>query len=152
MMSLRGTSICILAVSLMVGCGSSSSNDASKARIKAMAGGNLKDVVPVSGTVLVDGKPASGVLMQLYSGEGDKPLTKVTAGEDGKYCWTTYTACDGLEPGKYKLTFKHLKRPKKENSEDLFEGRYSDPSNTKYEFTVEAGKPQKDVNYDLSVK
>ena len=152
MMSRHRTSICILAVLLIAGCGSDK-QDASKDRLKAMAGGELKDVVPVSGKVLVDGQPVSGVLLQLWSSNNsEKPLKKLVAGADGKYCWSTYTTCDGLEPGAYKLTFKHLKNPKKEKSEDLFQGRYSDVSKTEHELTVETGKPQKGVDYQLTSK
>ena len=152
MMSLRGTSLCIFAVLLICGCGSPSS-DASKARIKAMAGGELKNVVPVSGKVLVDGQPVSGVLLQLWSSNSsEKPRKNLIAGADGKYCWSTYTVCDGLEPGTYKLTFKQLKDPEKEKSDDLFKGRYSNVSETKYELIVEAGKPQVNVDYDLNAK
>ena len=153
-MSLQGasTSICLLTVLLIVGCGSDK-GDATKARLKAMAGGELKVVVPVSGTVLVDGQPVTGVLLQLWSSNtSEKPRKSVVAGADGKYCWSTYTPCDGLEPGAYKLTFKHLKDPKKEKSEDLFKGRYSDVSNSKYELTVEAGMSQQDVDYELNSK
>jgi hypothetical protein len=136
---------------LIVGCGSDQA--ATKARVKAMAGGQLKDVVPVSGKVLVDGQPVSGVLLQVWSSNNsDIPFKKVVAGADGKYCWSTYGACDGLEPGQYKLTFKQLKQPKKEKSDDLFQGRFSDLSKTKYELTVEAGKPQVNIDYDLITK
>ena len=152
MMRLHGTStcICILAVLLTVGCGS---NGVTKDRLKAKAGGQLKSVVPVSGKVLVDAQPVSGVLLQLYStSNSEKPLKSAIAGDDGKYCWSTYTACDGLEPGGYKVTFKHLKNPTKEKSEDLFKGRYSDVSKSQYELVVEAGKPQEKVDYDLNSK
>jgi len=152
MMSLRRTSFCIFTVLLIVGCGSSSS-DASKARIKAMAGGELKNVVPVSGKVLVDGQSVSGVLLQLWSSNSsEKPRKNLIAGADGKYCWSTYNVCDGLEPGAYKLTFKHLKDPEKEKERGFVPGRYGDASNSKYELTVEAGNPQVNVDYDLNTK
>jgi hypothetical protein len=128
-----------------------------------MAGGQLKDVVPVSGKVTVDGQPVSDVLLELWSSNSNvKPVKSVTAGADGKYCWTTYINCDGIEPGPYKVTFKQLKpvttekktfkNQNKQKSEDLFGGRYSDVSKSKFELTVEAGKPQKNVDYQLDSK
>ena len=153
-MSFHSTSanICFLTVLLLAGCGSDK-GDATKDRLKAMSGGELKNVFPVSGKVLVNGEPVEGVMLELWSDvKSGKPLRKVVAGKDGKYCWSRYTRCDGLEPGAYKLTFKQLKNPKKENSEDLFKGRLSNVNKSKHELTVEAGKPQENVDYDLSTK
>ena len=78
------TSVILLTVLLIAGCGSDKA-DASKARLQAMAGGQLKDVVPVSGKVLVDGEPASGVLLRLWSKESDSPRKSALSGANGKY-------------------------------------------------------------------
>jgi len=147
----RSLAVCLLA--LIVGCGSRSA-DSSKARLEKLAGGPLKEVVPASGKVLVDGSPQTGVNIFLYAMTGEKPITEVTTGVEGKYCWTSYIKCDGLIPGEYRLTFTHTakKRRNSGKAEDLLKGRYSDPAKSEYKLTVEKGKPQSDVNYELTTK
>jgi 5-hydroxyisourate hydrolase-like protein (transthyretin family) len=118
-----------------------------------MAGGKLKDVVPVSGKVLVDGAPASGVNIYLYPSTGGKAVAECRTDADGTYCWTTHTECDGIEPGKYRLGFRYIpKQRKNEKGDDLFAGRYSDPMAVEFLLTVEEDAPQADVNYDLTTK
>lgn len=132
----------------IVGCGSGS-NLPSEADLKKLAGGKLKVVVPVSGKVTLDGSPAEDVTMYLNpgAGTGNTPPKVVRTGPAGDYCWATYRPCDGVEPGQYKLTFKKLR---KRSDEDLLKGRYADPQKSEYTLTVEEGKPQKDVNFELS--
>jgi hypothetical protein len=142
----------ILPVLFFAGCGSSA-DDMSEARLTQLAGGELKNVVPVSGKVLVDGVPQRGVNLYLYAGTGGTVLAECRTNPDGTYCWSTHTACDGIEPGKYRLAFKYVpkqKTPGKGN--DLFEGRYSDPMKIEYLLTVEEGAPQDNVNYELTTK
>jgi hypothetical protein len=121
-----------------------------------MAGGTLKDVVPVSGKVLVDGEPKEGVNLYLYAGTGGSAIAECRTKSDGTYCWSTYTPCDGLEAGSYRLAFKYVPKQRRndrdEEAMDLFQGRYSDPTKVEYLLTVEEDAPQTGVDYDLKTK
>jgi hypothetical protein len=145
----------VLAVSLIAGCGPGA-DDVSPERLAQMAGGSLKDVVPVSGKVLVDGEPKGGVNIYLYASTGGKVIAECRTKADGTYCWVTHTACDGLEAGSYRLAFKYVPKPRRnertEEADDLFQGRYSDPMKVEYLLTVEEDSPQTDVDYDLKTK
>src|SRR5579872_2991548 len=105
----------------------------SEERLAKMAGGKLKDVVSVSGKVLVDGNPQAGVNLFLYPDNGGKVLAQCRTDSDGTYCWTTHTECDGLEPGKYRLAFEYVpKQRRNDKGTDEFGGRYSDPMKVEY--------------------
>lgn len=146
-------SACLLGLLSFSGC-ADDKTDVTKERLKSMAGGQLKDVVPVKGVVNVDGSPAAGVNLLLYrSGDTARLVMECRTGEDDKYCWSTHVNCDGLEPGVYLLGFTHIPKPKRNDTGvDLFKGRYKDPSKNKIELKVEAGVPQEAVNYDLVTK
>ena len=148
----RRSTFFLVAVLLIVGCGSGA-EDMSEARLAKMAGGKLKDVVPVSGTVRVDGVPQGGVNLYLYASTPGKAITECRTGPDGTYCWTTHTECDGLECGKFRLGFKFVPKQKSNDKGiDLFDGRYSDPMKVEYLLTVEDESPQTDVDYELNAK
>jgi len=65
-----------------------------------------EELVPVTGTVLVDGKPAAGAAVVLHpidgSGNGTHPLGQVDAA--GHFQLTTVRSGDGAAPGPYKVT------------------------------------------------
>lgn len=141
--------ICLLAVTLFPGCGNKK-DDTSAERLKSMAGGTLKAVVPVSGTILVDGAPTAGVNLYLYKEEGGAPLKECRTDEDGKYCWSTHLQCDGLEPGTYRLGFAHIPILRKNGTgDDLFKGKHNNPTKSEFKLVVEEGNPQEDVEYEL---
>src|SRR6187549_3927495 len=100
-MTCRGSRVVALAVLLIAGCGTGK-GDVSKERLEQMAGGTLKEVVPVSGKVLVDGEPKGGVNLYLHPDAGGESITTCRTKEDGTYCWSTNMACDGIAPGKYR--------------------------------------------------
>ncbi len=128
----------------------------SKERLEKMSGGALKEVVPVSGKVLVDGEAKGGVNIYLYPAAGGKMITECRTNADGTYCWATYGQCDGIEAGSYKLAFRLVPRQKRndrnETSDDVFKNKYSDPTKVDFPLTVAKGAPQKDVNYELTAK
>lgn len=144
-----------LVVSFSLGCGDAK-KDVSKERLEKMAGGALKNVVPVSGTVRVDGEPKAGVNLYLHPDTGGEAITTCRTKEDGTYCWSTYTTCDGLPAGKYRLAFRLVPQMKRndrnEASDDLFKGKFANPGKIEYLLTVEDGSPQTDANYELSTK
>ena len=117
------------AMLLLVGCGND--RDVSKEQLAKMAGvDELKETVPVSGTVTIDGVPAAGVNIYAYTEAGGvKPAVQARTLADGTYCWTKYAPCDGMVPGEYRLAFKHTPKEGKgkDEGEDLFEGKYRNP-------------------------
>ncbi len=140
----------ILSFQVTLGCGSGEikRTDADLAKI---AGGALKDVVPVSGSVEVDGEPASGVNIYLYPEGSANYILFARTDTNGNYCWATYRSCDGIEPGKYVLTFKHMpKMTPKGKGDDLLKGRFADPKKSTFKLAVEKGVPQEGVLYELT--
>ena len=145
---------CLLGLVSFSGCMNDKKKDVSKERLQSMAGGELKEVVSMGGVVNIDGSPAAGVNLFLYRGGNTvSPIKECRTDEDGKYCWSTYLTCDGVEPGKYLLGFTHVPNPKKNGTGvDLLKGKYQDPSKNTIELKVEEGTPDDDVNYDLVTK
>jgi hypothetical protein len=123
----------------------------SKERLEAMAGGQLKDVVPIKGSVTVDGEPAEGVNLYLFREKDPiNPVMECRTDENGDYCWSSYLNCDGVAPGKYLVGFAHILNPKKNDSGvDLLKGKYRNPQRNKIELVVEEGVEQEDVVYEL---
>ena len=145
-------SACLLGL-VTSGC-SDAKEDLSEERLKAMAGGELKEVVPVKGIVTVDGSPAEGVNLYLYrEGEFGSVLRECRTDLEGKYCWSTNLNCDGLEPGNYLVAFTYIPKPKRNDSGvDLFKKKYQNPKKNDFKLTVALGAPQEAVNYDLKSK
>jgi len=142
-----------LSLMLFVGCGSS--RDVSDEAIESMIGEKLKETIPVSGVVLIDGAPSAKVNMLAYTKEsGMKAVAEITTEPDGTYCWTTYRSCDGLPAGSYRIAFTHVpKEGKGKNSgEDLLKGKYRNPMQNDFTLVVESGKPQVDVKYELETE
>ncbi len=143
--------LCLSALLLLAGC--SGERDTSQSALEAMAGGELKETIPVSGTVFIDGTPAANVIIFAYTEEsGVKPVAQTTTKSDGTYCWTTHQACDGIEPGKYQLAFAHVpdEGKGKKQGDDTLNNKYRNP--TKHDFALEVasgGEPQTGVDYKL---
>ncbi|HEY0980987.1 hypothetical protein [Schlesneria sp.] len=150
---IRHTAFTLLFVSLLTGCGSNK-GDMSPERLKKLSGKfALEAFVPVSGTVMIDGEPQAGVNLYLYGSPPATPLKECRTDDEGNFCWSTYTACDGLAPGNYTLGFEYVPKMKKNDSGvDLFKGKYKNPAKNEYKLTVEEGAPQTDVTYELKLK
>lgn len=119
-----------------------------------MSGGSLKNVVAVKGVVKVDGSPAAKVNLYLYrESDANSPILECQTDQEGKYCWSTYTTCDGLEAGSYLLGFTYIPKPKKNGTGvDELKGKYKLPKKNNMELVVKAGVPQENVDYDLKTK
>lgn len=145
----------LLSAVFLAGCDSTKA-DVSQERLKSMAGGDLKVVVPVSGTILVDGTPTAGVNVSLHPEKGGPKIRQSRTDEKGNYCWTTYVPCDGLEPGTYRLSFQHSKKQEKKpgSGGDTFNGKYANPMKLKNDFilTVKPSEPMTKVDYELTTK
>lgn len=149
-MVVRSKILAVFSLLLLVGCGSG--RDVSDEALESMIGDKLKETIPVSGVVTVNGTPTGKVTMLAYTKEsGMKPVADITTEEDGTYCWTTYRSCDGLPAGDYRLAFKHIPKEGKgkDRGDDAFGGKYSNPMEHDFTLTVASGSPQTDVNYDL---
>jgi len=137
------------AILLLAGCGSGS--DLTKEQLESRVGA-LKETVPVSGTVSINGSPTAGVNLYAYAkGGGMEAAAEARTEEDGTYCWATYQECDGLVPGEYQLAFSHIPKEGKgkKAGEDLLQGKYRDPTKSEFTLLVKSGEPQTEVNYEL---
>lgn len=97
----------------------------------------FKELVgPVTGTVLIDGKPVQGVFVSAKPKVADNAnYTQSTAetNAEGKFSLQTYNPGDGAPPGEYSLVFKW----RQGTNDDLFNGRYADPANSVKTFKLE---------------
>jgi hypothetical protein len=140
---------CLLCI---VGCGGSF-GPRSDEDLKKISGREVNEVVAVSGTVTIDGDGQEGIVIYLHKKGETTSIQRAFTKEGGKYCWTTYRTCDGLEEGTYTLTFKYIPNMKPNGKgEDLLKGRYADPKKSEFVLTVELGEPQMSADYELSMK
>jgi len=97
---------------------------------------------PVTGTLLVDGRPAEGAVVTLIPINGseefmhERPFSEVDA--EGKFELTTFLSGDGAPAGDYKVTVLWTKgaRP---GQADRLGARYATPDRTSLTATVESG-------------
>ncbi len=109
---------------------------------------NAKPVVPVSGLVHIDGKPApAGVQIRFHAVSQDPKnatLSMATTDAEGRFKAWTYQPDDGIPPGEFQVTFddQSQSKPHLRSSPDLFKGKYSDPKKSEFKLTVpESGGP-----------
>lgn len=98
---------------------------------------------PVSGQVLVKGKPAEGALVVLHPvspAEPNAPRPIGTTDADGKFQLTTYETGDGAPAGSYKATVRWPPKKKGpgDDGPDRLGNRYSNPETSKLTVAVEA--------------
>lgn len=120
--------------------------------------------IPVTGTVLLDGKPASEVTVTLH--RQDTPpgeLGVYTAhptgltDENGKFSLSTYEQGDGIAAGVYVATFQKLKYDAFRNRRggpDQLKGKYSDEDKSEFKVSV-TGEEEAPLNlgsFELSSK
>lgn len=143
-------------VVLLAGCGGSYERTVTDEDLAAMAGDEeIRERVPVSGTVTVDGTTGQRVQILAYTREsGMEPADRCRVEEDGTFCFTTYRRCDGMQPGTYRLAFVSFAgRPGAggwRNRPDQFQGRYSNPMKNDFELVVESGQPLTGLTYELT--
>jgi len=104
-------------------------------------------VHPVVGSILVDGKPASGaevVFHPVARLPAGTPPPMAVADADGRFRPSTRLANDGAPAGDYVLTVVHRKPTKLADDDggsavDQLKGRYGDPRKSPLKATVKAG-------------
>lgn len=107
-----------------------------------------KATYPVTGLVLVDGKPGPAIKVELTDVKGidlEQPTVSHTfTGTDGKFAISTYENGDGVPEGDYILTFywgELHPLSMQYGGEDKLNNRYSDPEKSKFKVKVEKDKP-----------
>ncbi|MBA2114676.1 carboxypeptidase-like regulatory domain-containing protein [Bremerella alba] len=64
-------------------------------------------MLPVEGTVMLDGEPLSGAAISFVPAEGGRPSSGHTD-DQGHFTLASFTANDGVPPGEYKVTVVKL--------------------------------------------
>lgn len=102
------------------------------------------EVNPVSGQVLVNGRPAAGALVSFHpAGEnfdrrGSRPWAKVR--EDGRFDVSTYGQNDGAPAGEYAVSIVWLENPDAVvPGADQLAGRFADPETSTFRVTIAQG-------------
>lgn len=85
----HSAAVVVLAVFVSIGCGPRDPRQ--------------RDLAPVSGTVLYNGSPVSGAMIQFYHEDATKQGGVAISGSDGKFQLSTYTGPDGTYPGNYRV-------------------------------------------------
>jgi hypothetical protein len=115
------------------------------------------DVYPASGKVIIQGQPASGVLVVLHPAEGSLAAQKGvqpsgTTKEDGTFQLSSYEQDDGAPPGEYTATvqwFQQSAAPANGGPAlpagfapptDRLQGKFKDPRNSPWKITISEGE------------
>jgi len=105
-------------------------------------------LVPVSGRVLVDGKPAAGAAIVFHpveAGNGTHPVGQTDA--NGEFRLTTISSGDGAAPGEYRVTLtRYVSAPGKRGVEgeesparNLIPDKYARTESTPLSATIRPG-------------
>jgi hypothetical protein len=116
-------------------------------------GGPRLETTPLSGKVLVDGEPATGLTVECHPESGSsaikQPLYAMTDTE-GKFSVGMYQAGDGLPEGTYSLAFRWEEFGRSDR--DKLKTAYADPAKSKVKVTVVKGKANNLEPIELSTK
>ncbi|PQO31401.1 hypothetical protein C5Y96_13765 [Blastopirellula marina] len=78
-------------------------------------------MLPVEGTVTLDGKPLDGAAISFVPAEGGRPCSGQTDAQ-GHFTLASYVAGDGVPPGEYKVTVVKLDARRKAEAAPVEEG------------------------------
>lgn len=103
-------------------------------------------LVPVRGTVTLNGVPAPRLTVKFHSQETPQGEAAIYAANpsamtegDGTFAVSTYVHGDGVAPGTYAITFEWLTYNRLQNSygaPDKLDGKYADPETSEFKLTV----------------
>lgn len=121
-----------LACAAAVGCGS--------------GGLSVPKTAPVSGTVLVKGKPVAGVKVTFHP-QFDMGSVKFTpigeTNKEGRFTVNTGAGGAGAPPGDYVVTFELLRGGADKSGQDIevdaWKGKHADPAKSPFKVTINSG-------------
>ena len=119
-----------------------------------------KATYPVTGTVLVDGKPADDLAIRCLSATGlldekDPTVSAAFTDKDGKFQIATYQKADGVPAGSYVLTFEWGQRnliSAQYGGPDKLNGKYLSAKTSTVTFEVKEGEPKDLGTIQLTTK
>jgi hypothetical protein len=102
--------------------------------------------VPVSGTVLVNGKPAAGIKVTFHP-QFNMGSVKFTPNgltdKDGRFILSTAAPGDGAPRGDYAVTFELMQGATDERGldteVDAWKGKHADPARSSWKVTIKRG-------------
>ncbi|MGH7199971.1 MAG: hypothetical protein ACREJB_05160 [Planctomycetaceae bacterium] len=111
--------------------------------------GDRKETFPVTGRVVVDGRPPSSpIKITCHNLAGidkqDPTYSWCMTGEEGRFSLSTYESGDGVPPGEYALTFFWGEMnliSMSYGGQDKLGGQYDSPEESPATFTVKPGEP-----------
>jgi hypothetical protein len=113
--------------------------------LSACGGSDRRQVYPVRGQVLVDGKGAADALVFLHAVDDADPRVVrpfAQADKEGKFAISTYVSGDGAPPGDYLVTieWRELSGLFKQDvgGPDRLKGAYADAKKAPFQITVTA--------------
>lgn len=80
-----------------------------------------KAMLPVEGTITLDGKPLDGAAISFVPAEGGRPCSGQTDAQ-GHFTLASYVAGDGVPPGEYKVTVVKLDARRQAEAAPVEEG------------------------------
>lgn len=105
------------------------------------AGESRPEVIPVEGSLTINGKPAEGAMLvfhpshgEEFDARGSRPRANVE--KDGHFQVTTYDAGDGLPAGEYDVAVLWFDDPNSAAPHDKLGGRYAVPGKPELHISV----------------
>ena len=92
--------------------------------------------VPISGIVTIDGEPVKFGSILFSPQDGTRPGGGAIEGEEGRFRVSTYTAFDGLPPGKYDVTVSAIEVLGEYSQRWHAPKRYADVATAAYSVTI----------------
>ena len=118
-----------------------------------------KSTLPVSGQVLVDGKPAAKLSVTCHDAQATNAKSVShpvgLTGDDGKIEFSTYQKGDGVPAGEYVLTFawrEWVPYWNRFEGADRLKDRYADPQKSTIRLAVKPGEPADLGTIELSTE
>ncbi len=108
------------------------------------------DTVPVTGMLMLDGKPVAGATLTFHPADGAQRPAIGKTGPDGKFKLTTFEINDGAVPGDYRVTIS-LFAPAERGGDrkSLLPMKYADPATSVFMVRV-AGSGSNDFTFELT--
>ncbi|MHB8973049.1 MAG: hypothetical protein ACYC3X_06960 [Pirellulaceae bacterium] len=118
-----------------------------------------KETFPVTGEVVVDGRPAAALQVTLTDLKGmDKQMPTYSSAmtdDNGKFAVSTYKQADGVPEGDYAVTFVWGELnlfSMQYGGPDKLKDKYNDPKKSTFQIKVVKGKPADMGRLELTTK